>query len=184
MLTAQRCTTLEEFLRLPEREPPLEFEDGEVKRKVSPKQRHSRLQAQLLRLIDRLGTPALDALPELRVTFAGQSLVPDLAVFLRERVPVDEHGELEDDVFVPPDLVVEIVSPRQVVTTLVRRCVWYVDHGVRAALLVDPSDRSIILFRPDAATQTLRGDAVVDLSDLAPELRFSASELFAALRVR
>ena len=61
---------------------------------------------------------------------------------------------------------------------------WYVDHGVRAALLVDPSDRSIILFRPDAATQTLRGDAVVDLSDLAPELRFSASELFAALRVR
>jgi Uma2 family endonuclease len=184
MLTAQRPITLEQFLRLPERKPSLEFEDGEVKKKVSPKQRHSRLQAQLLRLIDRLGSPALDALPELRVTFAGQSLVPDVAVFLRERLPVDEHGEPEDDVFVAPDLAVEIVSPRQVVTTLVRRCVWYADNGVRVALLVDPADRSIILFRPDAPTRALRGEAVVDLTDLAPELRFTVAELFAALRLR
>jgi Uma2 family endonuclease len=137
MLTAPRPITLEQFLRLRERKPSLEFEDGEVK-KVPPKHRHSRLQAQLPRLIDRLGSPSLDPLPQLRVTFAGQSPVPDLAVFRRERLPVDERGEREDDVFVPPD----------------------------------------------APTGALRGEAAVDLTDLAPELRFSAAELFAALRLR
>jgi len=184
VVTAPHPLTLEQFLRLSERKPPLEFEDGEVKKKVSPKQRHSRLQVQLIRLIDRLGAPALDVLPELRVTFAGQSLVPDLAALRRERVPIDEHGEPEDDVFIPPDLVVEIVSPKQAVTTLVRRCVWYVENGVRIALLVDPADKSVILFRPDQPTRALRGDAVVDLTDLTPGLRFSAAEVFAALRLR
>ena len=33
MLPAQRPITLEQFLRLPERKPSLEFEDGEVKKK-------------------------------------------------------------------------------------------------------------------------------------------------------
>lgn len=41
----------------------------------------------------------------------------------------------------PPDLVVEIASPRQSINGLVRRCIWYTENGVGIALLVDP-DRS------------------------------------------
>ena len=178
--------TLQEFLDLPERKPALEFEDGVVTRKVSPKARHSILQGTLVQRINRHAEAQKMALafPELRTTFGGYSLVPDVAVYLWERIPTDPTGEAEDDVREPPDIAVEIVSPRQTVNQLVRRCVWYVDNGVRVALLVDPDDRSVIVFRPDSRTTALRGNEAVDLSDVIPGFQLVVDDLFASLRIR
>lgn len=35
-----------------------------------------------------------EALPELRCTFGGRSVVPDIAVVAAERMPIDEAGEI------------------------------------------------------------------------------------------
>lgn len=49
--------------------------------------------------------------------------------------------------FLPlPDLIVEIASPGQSISALVRRCLWYVQEGVAVALLVDPDDRSVLVL--------------------------------------
>jgi Uma2 family endonuclease len=186
VVIAERVLTIEEFLRLPEREPPLEYEDGEVTQKVSPKLRHSRSQMRLaLAIAQRVGpTEPVLVFPELRITFGGRSVVPDLAVFRRERVPVAADGELENDVFVPPDLAVEIVSPKQSVTRLIRRCLWYVANGVSIAVLVDPDDRSVLVFRPGGESQALRGGDAIDLGNVVPGFGMTAGDLFAALKVR
>src|SRR5262245_35384124 len=128
MRLMQQPLTLEQFLTLPERKPPLEFEDGTVSRKVAPKPRHSWLQYALVAWVNRAGVPqrvAL-ALPELRATFAGFSRVPDVVVYRWERVPWDAAGNLPDDVSVAPDIAIEIISPKQSVNRLLRRCLWYV----------------------------------------------------------
>ncbi len=52
----QPCT-LEEFLKLPEDEPALEFEDGKVIQKVSPKGQHSMLLGTFTRRINRFAQP-------------------------------------------------------------------------------------------------------------------------------
>ena len=57
MVVGTRRLTLEEFLRLPEREPALEFDDGVVTQKVSPKAKYSRLQGRLARLIEAIVEP-------------------------------------------------------------------------------------------------------------------------------
>lgn len=184
MLTSRPGLTLEEFVRLPEREPPLEYEDGEITRKVSPKARHSTVEYQLITALARVADGAhVRILPELRVTFGGRSVVPDLSLFRRERLPVDANGEVENDVMLAPDAVFEILSPKQNVTRLVRRCIWYVANGVSAAVLVDDNDRTIFLFRPGAEPRTLRGDDVLELGPVLPRFAISANELFAALRV-
>ncbi len=186
MAITQHRLTLEEFLRLPERKPALEYEDGVVTQKVAPKSRHSALQLYLAGRIDGYGVPRrlARAFPELRVTFGGLSRVPDVSVFVWERIPTDAAGDLADDVYEPPDVAIEIVSPKQGVNALVRRCLWYVEHGVRVALLVDPADRSVIAFRPEGRTSALRGSDVVDLSDVIPGLRLVVDEVFASLRAR
>jgi Uma2 family endonuclease len=184
VLTAKSGLTLEEFLDLPEREPPLEFEDGEITQKVSPKAKHSRLEFQLILALAALAESAgVVTFPELRVTFGGRSVVPDLSVIRRDRVPVDAAGEVIDDVMIPPDVVFEVLSPRQSVTRTVRRCIWYVANGVPAAVLVDNKDRSIFVFRPGAEPQTIRGEDVLDLGFVVPGFAISADELFASLRV-
>ncbi|HEV8632979.1 MAG TPA: Uma2 family endonuclease, partial [Chloroflexota bacterium] len=67
--------TLEEFLQLPEEEPALEYEDGVVTQKVSPKRRHGRLQGMLCELVNVFAQPRKLALAftEARTVFRGRS---------------------------------------------------------------------------------------------------------------
>jgi tetratricopeptide (TPR) repeat protein len=41
--------------------------------------------------------------PQLRCTFGGRSLVPDLAIFTEIRIPHDDNGEVEDAFTITPD---------------------------------------------------------------------------------
>ncbi|HLH23082.1 MAG TPA: Uma2 family endonuclease [Chloroflexota bacterium] len=183
MVAPRQGLTLAEFLARPETKPALEYADGVVTRKAAPKGRHSTLQTELVERLNRLARRrrSARALTELRATFGGRSYVPDVVVFGAERIPRTPEGQIADDVFAPPDIAIEIVSPRQSVTPLVRRCLWYVANGVAAALLVDPRDRSIIVFRTGGQTAAMRGAEVIDLSDVAPGLVFSVDDVFASL---
>lgn len=184
MAIASSGLTLNEFLELPEEKPALEFIDGVVTQKVSPKARHSRLQTVLARVLEdsaQHGETAW-ALTELRITFAGASVVPDVSLFRRERLPVDANEVIVDEVYEPPDIVVEIVSPEQRVAALVRRCLWYVTNGVQVALLVEPDDETVLAFRPDQPTGAWHGSDRIDLHEILPDFDLTVDQLFASLR--
>lgn len=184
MAVASTRLTLEEFLKLPEEEPPLELIDGVIAPKMSPKGRHSALQAAFVQFLNESTQQdkVARALTELRVTFAGASVVPDISVYRWERIPVDVAGEIADDFLESPDIAIEIVSPEQSVTALVRRCLWYVTHGVQVALLVDPADHSVLAFRPDQPTVAWRGSDRIDLHEVLPDLELTVDQLFASLQ--
>lgn len=177
--------TLAQFLDLPERKPALEFEEGRAIRKVSPKAKHSTLQSELCERINQFNVPArvARAYPELRTTFGGRSYVPDVAVYRWARIPRDPDGRVADDMFTPPDIAIEIVSPRQSVTRLIARCIWYVTNGVPVALLVDPNEESVLCFRVSGPAQALQPGDTLDLSDVVPGLSLDVAALFASLRV-
>lgn len=185
MATAPTLLTLDEFLELPEKKPALEYEEGRVAQKVSPKGKHSRLQVSVASGFNGFAEPRRLALAftELRTTFAGQSRVPDVAVYRWDRIPRTATGEVADEFREAPDLVVEIVSSGQSVNALIRRCIWYVAHGVLIALLVDPKDRSISLFRPNALPVSLRGDDRIPLGDVLPGLELTVDDIFRSLQL-
>jgi Uma2 family endonuclease len=179
-----RRLTLDAFLALPEAEPALEFEEGMVTQKASPKARHSTLQGAFAESVNRRfrRRKVAYAFVELRTTFGGRSFVPDVSVYRWERIPRAPDGEVADDFFVEPDVAVEVVSPKQSVNALVRRCLRYTSLGVRVALLVDPADRSVVVFRPGADAVALRGVDRIDLDDVLPGFRPAVNDLFKSLR--
>lgn len=185
MAVARQRLTLEEFLALPEEEPALEYEDGKVTQKVSPKGKHGGLQGALVELFNRFSGPRklARAFPELRTTFGGTSRVPDVTVFTWTRIPRDDLGEIADDIFEPPDIAVEIASPDQRLERLMQRCRAYVAQGVNLALLVDPRSRSVWLFTPDGSERELRGEDPIDVSSVLPGFELTAQELFDTLRL-
>lgn len=185
MAIAERRMTLEEFLELPEEEPALEYMDGMVSQKVSPQGQHSLLQYVLIELINRFTRPIKLALafPELRTTFPGFSLVPDVAVYRWERIPRTPDGKVANRFTESPDIAIEIVSPDQSVTALVRKCLRFVEEGVRIALLVDPDDESVIRFGAKATTRALRGSDHIDLSEVLPGFELTVQQLFDPLRL-
>ena len=182
-ITGQRLT-LEDFLALPEEKPALEYFDGVVTKKVAPKGRHGWLQYELSSYFNASARQrkVVIAIPELRTTYAGSSPVPDVAVYRRDRIPWGPGGEVPDDFYEPPDIAVEIISPEQSKPKLVEKCEWYVAHGVPLALLVDPDDLAVTVFRPGEAPAVLRGADAIDFAPVLPGLRLAVRRLFGWLQ--
>jgi Uma2 family endonuclease len=187
MAIAHRPLTIDEFLALPEEKPALELEpDGTVVQKVSPKGQHSRLQLALCDHINRWAETRRIALafPELRAVYAGAAYVPDVAVYRWDRIPRTPDGKLANDFREPPDIAIEIVSPEQSTNALIRRSLWYVQHGVEIALLVDPSDESVIRWHAQDPTAVLRRTDAISFGGVLPGLQLTVSELFDVLYLR
>src|ERR1041385_6242978 len=122
-LTGRRLT-LDEFLALPEAEPALEYADGVITQKVSPKMRHGRLQGRFAQVVNLYAEPRELALAftEARSTFGGRSYVPDVGIYRWANLPLLSDGELADESTIPWDIVVEIVSPDQSRAEIERKC--------------------------------------------------------------
>jgi len=159
----------------------LEYEDGMVTKKVSPKRRHSRLQTWLVEQVNRLivARNLGMAFTELPATFAGISRVPDIAVYRWDRIPLDISGEVADILIDPPDVAIKIASPGQNVKQLIRRLISFVHAGV----LVDPRDRSIVVARPGSDLRILGIGETLDLGDAIPGLRLEVATIFGALQI-
>jgi Uma2 family endonuclease len=173
--------TLKQFLRLPEAKPALEYIDGKVVQKASPKTTHSVLQFDLAKKIDkfasgrrRIGRPY----PELRCTFAKHSLVPDISFFARGRIPKDKHGKRVDDVFLAPDLAIEIISRGQTIKNLTARMTWCVQNGVRLAWLIQPTRSRVFVFQPDRATRILESGDALSGEGVLPGFVLPLDEMF------
>jgi Uma2 family endonuclease len=89
-----------------------------------------------------------------------------------------------DDFFRPPDVAVEIASPRQSDRAMLERARWFVDHCGAVVLLLQPRNRSARVIRRDSDSGPLFRDAVVDLGDVLPGFSFVVRELFATIDVR
>jgi Uma2 family endonuclease len=182
MAITERALTLEELLQLPEvdEKPYLELWDGVVRQKVSPQNRHGVLQGQLVEGLNRVARPKQLGLAstETRFKVNGGTAVPDVSYYRRERIPLLPNGQVRDDLLGPPDLAVEIVSPGQSVSELVRKCVWYADNGVRITLLVVPADEIVFDFRPGAPLRVLQGTDRIDVDDVLPGFELTAAGLF------
>lgn len=87
--TPIKPVSLADFLLLLETEPASEYLDGQICQKPMPKGEHSALQTELASAINRtVKSPKIArAFTELRCTFGGQSTVPDITVFLWDRIP-------------------------------------------------------------------------------------------------
>jgi Uma2 family endonuclease len=182
---APRRMTLEEFLRLRERKPALEFIDGEVSQKVAAKARHGALQLEGAMLISAFARPnrLARAFPETRATFSGRSYVPDVVVYRWDRIPTTADGEVADDVMLPPDIAIEVISPGRTVSKLSERCRWFVAYGVAVALLVVPRRRTVYRFHAREGERALTGVERIDLDEVLPGLELTPTALFAALRM-
>jgi Uma2 family endonuclease len=146
--TPLKPLTLEEFLTLPETKPASEFVDGQIIQKPMPQGKHSTIQSDLGTTVNGALKPAkiARAYPELRCTFGGRSMVPDLAVFTWERIPRDTDGKVANAFTIAPDWTIEILSPDQSQTKVVRNILHCLDHGTQMGWLIDPEEEMIFVY--------------------------------------
>ena len=148
--TPAKQVTLAEFLNQPETKPASEYLNGQIVQKFMPKARHARIQAKLLERINQVAESqkVAYAFPELRCTFSERSIVPDIAVLRWDNIQFDCDGVPLDDVLTAPDWTIEILSPDQSSNRVTGNILHCLKFGCQLGWLIDPSDRSILVFRP------------------------------------
>jgi Uma2 family endonuclease len=170
--TPTQLLTLEEFLHLPDTKPASEFIDGQVIQKPMPQGKHSSIQLDLGATLNqslKLNHIAR-AYSELRCTFGGRSIVPDLAVFTWERIPRDENGEVANTFSLSPDWTIEILSPDQSQTKVVRNILHCLAHNTQMGWLIDPDEKLVFVYFADRTLAVFE-----DLSDRIPVPTFAES---------
>jgi Uma2 family endonuclease len=142
---------LETFLQLPETKPASEYIDGQIIEKPMPQGQHSTLQRCLTTHIDDRLSPSkiAHAYPELRCTFGGRSVVPDIAIFRWERIPRQPNGRVANRFEIPPDWTIEILSPDQSQTKVTRNILHCLDHGTEMGWMLDAEESGIFVYEPN-----------------------------------
>ncbi|MBR8828332.1 MAG: Uma2 family endonuclease [Gomphosphaeria aponina SAG 52.96 = DSM 107014] len=148
MVTTQKISlSLEEFLKLPETKPASEYINGEIIQKPMAQGKHSTIQAELAAFINFTlkKKKIAHAFTELRCSFGGRSIVPDVTVFSWERIPVDEGGDIANVFKTHPDWTIEILSPGQNQTKVTANILHCLQNGSKLGWLIDPEVKMILV---------------------------------------
>lgn len=180
--TLHKLITLEEFLKLPKTKPASEFINGHIYQKPMPQGKHSRIQLKLCDAVNQVAERRIAlAFPELRCTFAGRSIVPDVTVFSWQRVPFDADGEIENVFNTYPDVTIEILSPDHKATKVISNILHCLRHGTQLGWFIDPDERSVLAFLPAQQPIELTGDDRLPMPEFL-ELDLSVAQIFGWLK--
>ncbi|MGD1909715.1 MAG: Uma2 family endonuclease [Rivularia sp. (in: cyanobacteria)] len=178
-VTTTQLLTLEEFLKLPETKPAREYINGKIIQKPMPKGRHSRLQGKLCTAINQEAedNKIAYAFPELRCTFGGRSIIPDIAVFKWDNIAFTPDGDVPDNFENPPDWTIEILSPEQKPNKVIGNILHCLKYGSGLGWFLDPDDSSILVFEPGKQPVLFQGeDVLLVLPEI--ELIFTPNQIF------
>lgn len=181
-----KTITLEEFLKLPETKPASEYIDGRIIQKPMPQGKHSIIQGEMITAINTVVKQQriAHAFPELRCTFGGRSIVPDVSVFVWNRIPVDDNGDIANVFPICPDWTIEILSPDQSPTKVTGNILHCLKHGCQMGWLIDPEERSFLIYPAGQQPEFLQEEQdVLPVPNLIAGLQLTIADVFGWLKL-
>ncbi len=122
---------------------PVEIDYETERGKPMPSLLHARLQARLITYLSVHFGERFEIFSELTLDTPGEKTTPDICIYPIEPVNFS-HDETKRTY--PPLAVIEILSPNQVLQTLVDKTHTYFSFGVKSCWLVLPTLQSIYVF--------------------------------------
>jgi Uma2 family endonuclease len=179
-MATTRLWTAEEIADLPDDGFRYALIRGELYRMPPTKPRHGRIVAMVARFIGNfVDEHDLGVVYDQSGFFFERDpdtvLGPDLAFVQAAHVPADENAYPE----VPPDLVVEVISPSDSGPSLEEKVAIYLQAGVRLVWAIDSARRRAHVYRPDGTRRILGEDDALDGEDVLPGFTLPLARLFA-----
>lgn len=179
--TSTALMTAEEFMQLPRGEFQHELINGELITMPLPGLPHGRSQGRLLgplmqfvfehdlgEVFGELGFH-LTADPD---TVIG----PDICFISKQRL--QEAGDVRGFWLGPPDIAVEIVSPRDSRPKVRERTLCWLGFGAKQVWIVNPKDLTVTIHRSPSDATTFSGSDYLEAEDLLPGFRLSLDRIF------
>ena len=162
-MSAATQISVEEYLKAVYR-PDRDYVDGVVEERNLGEWDHSSVQTQFAIFFGKFRHTGLRAVTELRVRVRENKYrIPDVVVVTSR--------PNEQVLTKPPLLCIEILSPEDTVSRTNTRVQDYLKFGVPVVWVVDPRERTVWVYRPNAAVEEARDSVKLDGTDI--EVPFS-----------
>jgi Uma2 family endonuclease len=155
-----------------------EYVDGIVVERNLGTKPHARIQGKCFRKFDEYldthpgGYAVVELHCRLKVRGYPRFRIPDVAVVLGDESSEQRYLERS------PDLVVEVRSPDDSLSSQLRKMDDYFESGCRLAWLVLPEEHSVLILAPNAAPRTATAGETLDGGGVLPGLSIAVDDLF------
>lgn len=181
MVTRTRVS-IDEFLAMPETEPPSELIDGEAVQKPMPNDDHGDLAGWLIAelgiYLRKLGRGRVRTEVRHSDRREGWVYLPDVEVRLAPRTSGRGSSRPSET---PPDFAIEVLSPGDRPGRLLERVSFYMRTGVALLWVVDPADELVTVYRPGESPSTFQAPATITAAPVLPGFELELAALFAIL---
>jgi Uma2 family endonuclease len=179
----QKLITAEEFARMPDPEDGSrqELVEGAIETMPPPSSSHGRC---CMRIGSRLENfIEANNLGHLLCNDSGVILErepdtvrgPDLSFWTKERLP---EVPAESWISIPPDLIVEVLSPSEVHRRINKKVHQYLKQNVRLLWVVLPEDHAVTVYRPGQHSVLLANSDILTGEDVLPGFSCPVHQLF------
>ncbi len=103
---------------------------------------------------------------------------PDASWIRKDRLATLPTEAFEGFLPLCPDFVLELRSPTDTLATLQAKMVEYMENGAQLGWLVDPSDRTVYIYRQGKPVERLRAPASVSGEDVLPGFELLLGEVW------
>ncbi len=178
--TNTNTLTLEEFLALPETKPASEYIDGKIYQKPMPQGQHSTFQIEIATAINLIGKPkkVAYAFPELRCSFDGIAIVPDIVIMRWANIPFLPNKRIANKILIPPDWIIEILSPEQSPIRVMNKIGAAIANGSELGWLIAPEQELIMVYDGDQFPETKRGKDILPVLDVLSDWQVTVDDVF------
>jgi Uma2 family endonuclease len=183
MTTRTKPVTAEELLRKPDNGFRYELVAGELRKMVPTGSEHGYVALRVASRLERhVDANALGRVYAAETGFRISSnpdtvRAPDAAFVSRERV--EQAGRVEGYFPGAQDLAVEVNAPSDTHAQVTEKALAWLRAGSRMVLVVDPSGRTVTVYRSLDDIRILTSEVPIDGADVVPGWRLPIAELFA-----
>ena len=168
--------TPEEFLE--NDVPGYEYAKGELIPMSPATRRHGKISAKVIgHLYSHVYENGLGELYTAETIFqvGDRMMKPDVAFVSTPRLDVDEDKAFP----IPPDLAIEVVSPSDVHSRVVRKALDYLEAGTRLVWVLDPVAKTVTVYRSESDIEILTHKATLTGENVVPGFACPVGQLFA-----
>lgn len=180
----RKIWTDEEFMALGDRDNRLELVNGEVRAIGNSGMEHGNIGTFLGGAIElHARARKLGVTCDSSTAFAlksGNKRSPDISFVARERL--QGLRQLPKGFFQgAPDLAIEVISPSNTFAEIHDKLVEYFDNGCRLAWVVNPSEKSVLVYHQPEPDRLLKISDNLDGEEILPGFTLPVAELFVEL---
>lgn len=112
------------------------------------------------------------------LNFAGSSIVPDVAIFEWQNIPLQPNCRITNKFEISPDWIIEILSPEQSANRVIRKISFCLSQGTKLGWLIDSEDESVVIFEPNSTPLVKAGNDLLLVLNALKSWQISAADLF------